>query len=224
MFDCFTEESIKVIMLAQEESRRLGHSFVYTGQILLGIISEGTSVAAEILKSKGVTLEQVQIEVEKIVGHGSDFTTVDLPFSPKACRALDLAAEKAEQLKHNYLDAEHLLLGVLHVEDGNAFQVLADLGVDVTEIRDLIVQRLGENFPQKSRHARALASEARRIIDLAAEKVAQLEPSYFTAEDALIDGLSIDERILLQSLADAGEDTTEVRDLIVRGLGEGTQG
>ena len=171
-------------------------------------------MTAEVLKSKGVTLEQARIEVEKIIGHGSDFVTVDLPFSPKACRALELAVKEAEQLKHNYLDADHLLLGTLHIEDGIALEVLATLGVDATEIRDLIVRRMGENFPQKSRRARELAAEARRTI----------EPNYFTAEDALIDGLRIEERILLQSLANAGEDTTEVRDLIVQRLGEGTQG
>ena len=145
MFESLTEESIKVIILAKQESHRLGHSFVCTEQILLGILREGTSIAAEILKSKGVTLEQARIEVEKIIGRGSDFAILNFPFTPKASRAIDLALEEAEQLKHNYIGTEHLLLGTLRIEDGIALQVLANLGVDPTEIRDLMFRRLGEN-------------------------------------------------------------------------------
>jgi ATP-dependent Clp protease ATP-binding subunit ClpC len=145
MFEYFTEESIKAMMLAQDEARSLGHSFVGTEQLLLGTIGEGTSVAAEILKSKGVTLEQARIEVEKISGRGSDIV-VDIPFTPKAKRAFDLSLEEATQLGHNYLDAEHVLLGMLRIEDGTALQVLSALGVDATEIRDLIIQRLSENI------------------------------------------------------------------------------
>jgi ATP-dependent Clp protease ATP-binding subunit ClpC len=141
-----TEQSIKVVVLAQYESRRLGQSFVGTEQILLGTLSEETSVAAKVLKSMGVTLEHARIEVEKITGRGSDFVAVDTPrFSPKACRALDLALEEARQLGSNYIDVEHLLLGTLRIEDGIALQVLANLGVDATEIRDLVVRMLGEN-------------------------------------------------------------------------------
>jgi ATP-dependent Clp protease ATP-binding subunit ClpA len=142
----FAQKFYKVIMLAQEESRRLGHSFVCTEQILLGVLSEETSVAAKVLKSKGVTLEHARIEVEKIIERGSDFVPIDIPFSPKACRALDLALEEAQQLGRSYyIDIEHLLLGTLRIEDGIALQVLANLGVDATEIRDLVVRRLGEN-------------------------------------------------------------------------------
>jgi ATP-dependent Clp protease ATP-binding subunit ClpA len=143
----FTEKSIKVIVLAQEESHRLGHSFVGTEQFLLGILSEDTSVAAKVLKSRGVTLEHARIEVEKITGRGSDFVAVTTPrFSPKACRAIDLAyEEEAQQLGSDYIDAEHLLLGMLRIEDGIALQVLANLGVDSTEIRDLVVRMLVEN-------------------------------------------------------------------------------
>jgi ATP-dependent Clp protease ATP-binding subunit ClpC len=146
MIESLTEKSIKVVMLAQDESRRLGQSFIGTEQILLGTLSEETSVAAKLLKLKGVTLEHARIEVEKIIGRGSDFVAVDIPpFSQEACRAIGLAEEEAQQLGHNYIDAEHLLLGTLRIEDGIALQVLANLGVDATEIRSLVVGRLGEN-------------------------------------------------------------------------------
>jgi ATP-dependent Clp protease ATP-binding subunit ClpC len=141
MGEGFTEESIKAIILAQEESRRLGHSFVCTEQILIGSIGEETSAAAKVLKSMGVTLEQARIEVEKIIGRGSDFVAVDSPrFSPKACRALELSLEEVRQLRHSYIDTGHLLLGAIRIEDGIALQVLTNLGVDVTKIRDLVVR------------------------------------------------------------------------------------
>jgi ATP-dependent Clp protease ATP-binding subunit ClpC len=147
MVEILTEKSIKVVMLAQEESRRLGHSFVGTEQILLGTLSEETSLTAVVLKSMGVTLEHARIEVEKIIGRGSDFVPIDIPpFSQEACRAIELAEESAQQLGHNYIDTEHLLLGTLRIEDGIALQVLANLGVDATEIRDLVVRMLGENM------------------------------------------------------------------------------
>jgi ATP-dependent Clp protease ATP-binding subunit ClpA len=136
----FTVESIKVIMLAQDESRRIGHHLVGTEQILLGTISVENNIAAKVLKSMGVTLERARIEVEKIIGRSSDLAAVDIPFSPKACRALDLAEEEAQQFGRNQIDAEHLLLGTLRIEDGVALQVLANLGVDATEIRNLVVR------------------------------------------------------------------------------------
>ena len=86
MFERFTEKAIKVIMLAQEEARRLGHNFVGTEQILLGLIGEGTGVAAKVLKSMGVNLKDARIEVEKIIGRGSGFVAVEIPFTPRAKR------------------------------------------------------------------------------------------------------------------------------------------
>ena len=141
MFERFTENSIKVIMLAQDESRRLGHNFVGTGQILLGTIHVETSVAAKVLKSMGVSLERARIEVEKIIGRGSGLVPVDIPFLPKASRALELCPEEVRQRGSNYIEVEHVLLGTLRIEDGIALQVLANLGVDATEIRDLVVRK-----------------------------------------------------------------------------------
>ena len=113
MFERFTEKAIKVIMLAQEEARRLGHNFVGTEQILLGLIGEGTGVAAKVLKSLGVNLKDSRIEVEKIIGRGSGFVAVEIPFTPRAKRVLELSLEEARQLGHNYIGTEHLLLGLI---------------------------------------------------------------------------------------------------------------
>ncbi len=144
MFERFTEKAIKVIMLAQEEARRLGHNFVGTEQILLGLIGEGTGVAAKVLKSMGVNLKDARIEVEKIIGRGSGFVAVEIPFTPRAKRVLELSLEEARQLGHNYIGTEHLLLGLIREGEGVAARVLENLGVDLTKVRTQVIRMLGE--------------------------------------------------------------------------------
>merc|ERR1712078_334836 len=144
MFERFTEKAIKVIMLAQEEARRLGHNFVGTEQILLGLIGEGTGVAAKVLKSLGVNLKDSRIEVEKIIGRGSGFVAVEIPFTPRAKRVLELSLEEARQLGHNYIGTEHLLLGLIREGEGVAARVLENLGIDLTKVRTQVVRMLGE--------------------------------------------------------------------------------
>lgn len=145
MFERFTEKAIKVIMLAQEEARRLGHNFVGTEQILLGLIGEGTGVAAKVLKSMGVNLKDARIEVEKIIGRGSGFVAVEIPFTPRAKRVLELSLEEARQLGHNYIGTEHLLLGLIREGEGVAARVLENLGVDLSKVRTQVIRMLGEN-------------------------------------------------------------------------------
>jgi ATP-dependent Clp protease ATP-binding subunit ClpA len=149
MMERFTEQAFKVMMLAQQESRQLGHNFYGTEQLLLGTIGVEDSIAARALKSMGVTLDRARVEVEKIIGRGSwrlvPTEISEIPFSPNARRALELAEEECQQLGHDYIGAEHLLLGTLRVEEGNALKVLANLGVDSTQIRDLVVRMVGEN-------------------------------------------------------------------------------
>ena len=144
MFERFTEKAIKVIMLAQEEARRLGHNFVGTEQILLGLIGEGTGVAAKVLKSMGVNLKDARVEVEKIIGRGSGFVAVEIPFTPRAKRVLELSLEEARQLGHNYIGTEHLLLGLIREGEGVAARVLENLGVDLSKVRTQVIRQLGE--------------------------------------------------------------------------------
>ncbi len=148
MFERFTEKAIKVIMLAQEEARRLGHNFVGTEQVLLGLIGEGTGVAAKTLKSMGVNLKDARAEVEKIIGRGSGFVAVEIPFTPRAKRVLELSWDEARQLGHNYIGTEHLLLGLIREGEGVAARVLENLGVDLNKIRSNVVKILGESKPQ----------------------------------------------------------------------------
>jgi len=144
MFERFTVKAIKVIMLAQGEARRLGHNFVGTEQVLIGLINEGTGIAAKCLKSAGVNLKDARIEVEKIIGRGSGFVAVEIPFTPRSKRALELSWDEARQLGHNYIDTEHLLLGILRAGEGVAARVLENLGVDLGALRSRVLESVAE--------------------------------------------------------------------------------
>ncbi|KHG39712.1 MULTISPECIES: ATP-dependent Clp protease ATP-binding subunit [Aphanizomenon] len=145
MFEHFTSEAIRVIMLAQEEARRLGHNFVGTEQILLGLMGEGTGVAAKVLAELGVTLKESRREVEKIIGRGSGFVPPEIPFTPKVKSLFEQSFREAHGLGHNYINTEHLLLGLTEAGEGVAAKVLQNLGVDLPIIRSAVMSRLGED-------------------------------------------------------------------------------
>ncbi len=150
MFERFTEKAIRVIMLAQEESRRLGHNFVGTEQLLLGLIAEGTGIAAKTLKSMGVNIKDAREEVEKIIGRGCGFVAVEIPFTPRAKKVLELSWDEARQLGHNYIGTEHLLLGLIREGEGVAAKVLENLGVELNKCRSNIIKMLGETKTSSS--------------------------------------------------------------------------
>ena len=155
MFERFTEKAIKVIMLAQEEARRLGHNFVGTEQVLLGLINEGTGVAAKTLKSMGVTIKDAREQVEKIIGRGSGFVAVEIPFTPRAKKVLELSWDEARQLGHNYIGTEHLLLGLIREGEGIGTKVLENLGVDLNKCRSNVIKLLGETRSTQAQTAAA---------------------------------------------------------------------
>jgi len=132
-------------MLAQEEARRLGHNFVGTEQILLGLMGEGTGVAAKVLAELGVTLKEARREVEKIIGRGSGFVPPEIPFTPKVKSLFEQSFREAHGLGHNYINTEHLLLGLTEAGEGVAAKVLQNLGVDLPVIRATVMNRLGED-------------------------------------------------------------------------------
>jgi len=144
MFEYFTDKAVKAVMLAQEEARRLGHNLVGTEQILLGLIGEGTGVAAIVLKDNSVTLEKARKEVEKILGRGNRYVSAEIPFTPKVKRVFEQAFQEARQFGHNYIGPEHLLLAIIQEETGVAVKVLENLGVDIATLRTQIIKQLGE--------------------------------------------------------------------------------
>jgi hypothetical protein len=141
-FGQFTQKAILVIMLAQEESRRLKHNFVGSEQILLGLIGESTGIAAAILKLNKVNLKDARIEVEKMIGRGSDNVSVEIPFTPGAKRLMELAKIESEQLRHSYVGTEHLLLGLIREGNGVGVQVLKKLGVNLQALRKEVLRAI----------------------------------------------------------------------------------
>ncbi len=135
MYEHFTEKAIKVIMLAQEEARRLRHNFVGTEQILLGLSGEGTGIAAKVLRSHNVKLKDLRATVLGIIGKGSGSVSVETPFTPNAKKLLEAAWNAARDLGHNYIGTEHLLLGLLAADDCTAKQVLSILNVDLEKMK-----------------------------------------------------------------------------------------
>src|ERR1700724_72705 len=124
MWEPFTERARRSIVLAQEEAQRLGNNYIGTEHILLGIISEGESLAAKVLETLGVNLAKVRAEVEAIVGRGGQTVQQEMVFTPRAKRVIELAFEEARQLNHNYIGTEHLLLGLIREGEGVAARVL----------------------------------------------------------------------------------------------------
>ncbi|MFZ2603920.1 MAG: ATP-dependent Clp protease ATP-binding subunit [Candidatus Omnitrophota bacterium] len=148
MFNRFTERARKVIILAKEEARRFNHDYIGTEHILLGLIREGEGVAAAVLQKIGVSLESIRLEIEKLVQPGPATQIIgDIPFTPRAKKALELAAEEARSLGHNYIGTEHLLLGLIREGEGVASQVLLNLGLDLNAVRNEIMELLGSALP-----------------------------------------------------------------------------
>ena len=174
MWEPFTERARRSIVLAQEEAQRLGNNYIGTEHLLLGIISEGESVAAKVLENLDVNLQKVRSEVEAIVGKGSQTTQQEMVFTPRAKRVIELAFEEARALAHNYIGTEHLLLGLVREGEGVAARVLANLGVDPAKIRSEITKLLGVETsptPQKERtKTPTLDSYGRDLTEMAEKK------------------------------------------------------
>ncbi len=144
MFDRFTDRAKKVMSFARQEAQKFNHEYIGTEHILLGLVQEGSGVAANVLKNMNVDLEKIRHEVEKIVKTGPSMVTMgQLPFTPRAKKVLELSMEEASQLSHNYIGTEHLLLGLIKENEGIAAQVLLNLGVKLDDVREEVLEFLG---------------------------------------------------------------------------------
>ncbi|MDK1030567.1 MAG: Clp protease N-terminal domain-containing protein, partial [Planctomycetia bacterium] len=144
MFERFTDRARKVMALAQQEAQRFNHEFVCTEHVLLGLVKEGSGVAANVLRSLDVDLKKVRFEVEKLVKSGPDMVTMGkLPHTPRARKVIEYAIEEARHLGHNYVGTEHILLGLLREQDSVAAQVLMNLGLRLDEVRMEVMNILG---------------------------------------------------------------------------------
>jgi ATP-dependent Clp protease ATP-binding subunit ClpC len=158
MFDRFTDRAKKVMNLARQEAQRFNHEYLGTEHILLGLVQEGSGVAANVLKNMGIDLNKIRTEVEKIVKTGPSMVTMgQLPFTPRAKKVLELSMEEAGNLGHNYIGTEHLLLGLIKENEGIAAQVLINLGVKLEDVREEVLDFLGADTGEEEEEEPAAA-------------------------------------------------------------------
>jgi hypothetical protein len=155
MYERFTDRARKVIQLANQEAQRLNHEYIGTEHILLGLIKEGSEVAANVLKNLDIDLRKIRLEIEKIALPGPDMVTPGkLPQTPRAKKVIEYSIEEARNLNHNYIGTEHLLLGLLREQEGLAAQVLMILGLKLEDVRAEVMHILGfSRGPQPGRES-----------------------------------------------------------------------
>ena len=147
MYERFTDRARKVMQLANQEAQRFNHEYVGTEHVLLGLVKEGSGVAANVLKNLDVDLRKIRVEVEKIVQSGPDMVTMGkLPQTPRAKKVIEYAIEEARNLNHNNVGTEHLLLGLLREQEGVAAQVLMNLNLKLEEVREEVLNLLGHGM------------------------------------------------------------------------------
>lgn len=175
MFGRFTDRAQKVIVLSQEEARRLAHNVVGTEHILLGLIAEGEGVAAKALLTLGISIDKVRSEVERVIGKGEGVVEGQIGFTPRSKRVLELAIDEARQLSHTYIGTEHILLGLIREGEGIAAQILKNLGADLESMRKQVIDLLGgsshggaQTGPRKSKTP-TLEQFGRDLTDMASE-------------------------------------------------------
>src|SRR6476661_8093332 len=147
MYERFTDRARKVMQLANQESQRFNHEYIGTEHVLLGLIKEGSGVAANVLKNLDVDLRKIRLEVEKLVQSGPEMVTMGkLPQTPRAKKVIEYSMEEARNLNHNYVGTEHILLGLLREQEGVAAQVLMNLGLKLEDVREEVLSLLGHGM------------------------------------------------------------------------------
>ncbi|HEV2969438.1 MAG TPA: ATP-dependent Clp protease ATP-binding subunit [Pirellulales bacterium] len=147
MYERFTDRARKVMQLANQEAQRFNHEYIGTEHVLLGLIKEGSGVAANVLKNLDIDLRKIRLEVEKLVQSGPDMVTMGkLPQTPRAKKVIEYSMEEARNLNHNYVGTEHILLGLLREQEGVAAQVLMNLGLKLEDVREEVLSLLGHGI------------------------------------------------------------------------------
>lgn len=233
MFEVFTEKAIQSIILAQGESRCLRHNFVGSEQILLGLIGEGTGIAARRLASAGVTLDGTRAEVIRIIGHGNQQVGDEVPFTPRAKRIIEFAFQESHRLGNNYVGTEHLLFAILKEEQGVAYHALKNLGVDIELLKGQL-QAIFDAIQVKTLPVEDIATAEKKPFDLTVEATKALERANeearllgrnFVAREQILLGLiagSAD--VAAQVLRECGVQLERARAEVESHIGRGTEG
>jgi ATP-dependent Clp protease ATP-binding subunit ClpC len=244
VFERFTERARHVVVLAQEEARALGHQYIGTEHILLGLLREEEGMAARVLQSLEITVERVRGQVLRIVGSGEEVTSGQIPFTQRAKEVFELALRESLSLGHNYIGTEHILLGVISEDagvvfrtrldpgsdreehEGVAVRVLHDVGVDAERIRNEVIRLLSSPEARAYAVSRAsyVSSEAsmnvnpsaivRRLLMSATARMLDGGRSEIDVADVLL-ALTSDEATA-RLLTSLGVDVTAVRDTLER--------
>lgn len=147
MYGRFTEKAEKAVSLSQESAMALGHNYVGTEHLLLGLIKEGSGVAAKVLQNQGITEDKVLKEIEELIGHGESTGEQPLGFTPRTKRVLELSFREARRMGHNYIGTEHLLVGILKEGESVAVRILMDLGLEPQKLYSEVVKMFAEEAP-----------------------------------------------------------------------------
>ena len=139
VFDIYTDKAINAIMLAQEESKSSKCDYLGTEHLLLGLIAEGTDIAAKILRSKGIKLKTARLKVKEIFGEGSSQTPQEIPFTPRCEEVFNLSQQEAKSLGNSQIETGHILLALTRMESGVGIEVLKSFDLDLEELRTEII-------------------------------------------------------------------------------------
>jgi ATP-dependent Clp protease ATP-binding subunit ClpC len=165
VFERFTERARQVVVLAQDEARALKHNYIGTEHILLGLLREEEGLAARVLESLDITVEEVRAQVARIVGQGDEVTSGQIPFTPRAKKVLELALREALSLGHNYIGTEHILLGLVRENEGVAARILLDFDADAEKIRNEIIRMLSGPGRRQQGQAPSEKSKSSKLLD-----------------------------------------------------------
>ena len=188
MFERFTDQSRRAVVLAQEEARFLNHNYIGTEHLLAGLRRENRGVAARTLESAGITMDAVRAEIEKLVGRGQLAPSGHIPFTPQAKKCLELSLREALNLGHNHIGTGHLLLGLISKDDGNPVQVLSGLGADLGQLRAQVILQIEDDpedsggfSPPRPRRAE-LPNAVQTLLDTIDERLSAIERHLGMAE------------------------------------------
>ena len=163
MFERFTDRARRVVVLAQEEARKLNHNYIGTEHLLLGLIQEGEGHAAKALEELNISIDNVRTEVVEIIGEGQQSPSGHIPFTPRAKKVLELSLREALQLGHNYIGTEHILLGLIREGEGVAAQVLKKLGAELSQVRQTVIKLISSSNPGKEQATASTGGRERSV-------------------------------------------------------------
>jgi ATP-dependent Clp protease ATP-binding subunit ClpC len=194
VFERFTERSRQVIVLAQDEARGLGHNYIGTEHILLGLLREEECVAARVLDSLGIDVADIRRQVAEIVGRGEGTPAGQIPFTPRAKRVLELALKESLALGQEFIGTEHILLGLVRETEGVAARILADAGADADRVRSAVIEAVGGTVSrQQGRMPPPWRRRRRRFGALSAARDEALDDGNYDLARKLLE-LEIEER------------------------------